>query len=83
MSGRFLLTRILAIGGKIEVCNSENSQYMRKRRSRVSSHSWVRFGCGSGSGLELGLGCEDEVRLVLRPYLDPTRKCFLAGNIVQ
>ena len=41
--------------------------------------SWsvlARSGCGSGSGLGLGLG------LGLRPYLDPTRKYFLARKII-
>ena len=49
--------------------------YIEKRRSLASRP----FLAGLGSGLGLGLG----VGMGLRPYLDPTRKCFLARKREQ
>ena len=41
----------------------------------VGSGLVLGLGLGSGSGLGLGVG------LGVRPYLDPTRKCFVARKL--
>ena len=55
--------------------NLEN--YIETRRSRDSGPGLARFGFGFGFGFGLGVAVD------LRPYLDPTRKCFLFRKRAQ
>ena len=53
------------------VRRSEQFRNFEKRRSRGFGPFWVRVGVGAW------LRVSGRVGLGLRPYLDPTRKCFL------
>ena len=73
VSRNFTVTTIGVRGNKV-VRKFGITKIKRKRRSRVSRPFLGRFGSGWGSGVGLRVG------LGLHPYLDPTRKCFLARN---
>ena len=59
------------------------SHWPRAICSRVCRPFLARFGSGLGLGLRLGLGLGVGLGggLGLRPYLYPTRECFLRANV--
>ena len=64
---------IVVRGFGIIMKNTKAAQLRRVGFSPVFEPFWVRVGVGA-MGFRVGLG----VALGLRPYLNPTRKCFLA-----
>ena len=68
---------LLVSGGKLwSVLRNKGKSKAAKRLFRLVSGPFLaRFGGGLGLGVGVGLG--------LRPYLDPTRKCFPALNKEQ
>ena len=60
----------LSVRRKMLVHGSEYRKKIQNRRGRISGPFLARYGSGFGPGLGFGLG--------LRPYLESTRKCFLA-----